>query len=194
MHFHDNDGRCACERDVTQWYLAHAGMIRAYVLAHTHNPTLAEDCTSLTFLKALAQRNSFRCRGSGVRPWLVRIARNIVYDHHRSAAPNREIMTDVVPDAPASVPTPEQRLVERECLSALESYLERLPSEQALCIRLRFLEELSVAETARAMGRAEGAVRSLQYRAIRALRAMLTAPERTAGSAVCAPEFLRMPA
>jgi RNA polymerase sigma-70 factor (ECF subfamily) len=163
---------CSCERDFADWYMAHGTKIRDYILSQTHDLPLAEDCTSQTFLRAFTQRHSFQCRGRGVSPWLFTIARNIVHDVHKSAWYRRETTTEFLADEPDVSASPEQQVQLQEMLRQLRTCLVALPADQARCITLRFLDELSVPETARAMQRPEGAVRALQHRAIRRLRTM----------------------
>lgn len=166
---------CSCQQDFAHWYVTHGNKIRDYILSQTHDPALAEDCTSQTFLRAFTQRSSFRCRGRGVSPWLFTIARNIVHDVHKSAWYRREAATTSLVDEPDAGASPEQQVQLQELLTQLRACIVALPEDQARCVELRFLDELSVPETAKAMRRPEGAVRALQYRAIGRLRTMLVA-------------------
>ncbi|MGH3433876.1 MAG: RNA polymerase sigma factor [Thermocrispum sp.] len=165
--------RCPCESDLAGWYDNHARSLRAFILARTHDPDVADDCTSKTYLRAVARRTSFRCTGESVRPWLFTIARNVVHDHLHSAAVRREVSTESFADVTDASTSPEQQLLRHEVMAQLLACVERLPHDQARCIRLRFFADLSVAETARQLGRPDGAVRALQYRAVRGLRTML---------------------
>ena len=175
MSSHDKcDQYCSCDCDFEEWYVRHIKTIHSYVLSKTLDPTLAEDCTSQTFLNAFARRERFRCHGHGIRPWLFAIARNIVRDLHRSGWFRCETPIEDVPDGINAVCSSEEQLLRSEMNDALTRYIDTLPNEQAQCVRLRFIQELSVAETARTMQRGEGAVRAPQYRAIRKLRTMLT--------------------
>lgn len=51
--------------------------------------------------------------------------------------------------------------------------VRRLGPRQQECVTLRFLQGLSLAETARVMGTSEGAIKTLQYRAFRTLTRLL---------------------
>lgn len=168
---------CSCKSDFTEWYRDFEPAIRRYVFARTHDLEYAADCTNQTFLHAFAQRSSFRCSGHGVRPWLFAIARNIVRDYHRSRRKRQEAVIDRVPDSDSTViePSPEEQFLHQELILAINELIDNLPNNQANCIRLRYLNEKSVAETARMMNRAEGAIRALQYRALRSLREMVVA-------------------
>lgn len=161
--------------DIACWYREHAPAIRAYVASRTGNRVLADDCTSQVFLRACAGRGSFHDRGAGVRPWLFTIARNVVYDQRMSNHRRHELTVDLPDCGVDPGPSPEKAVLDRELSRALARSIDQLPSDQARCIRLRYLHEKSVSETARAMDRAETAVRALQYRAIRGLRTIIAA-------------------
>ena len=191
MHSKASSTPCSCELDFGKWYVDHQAMIRHYILSRTHDPVLAEDCTNTTFLRALTNRNSFSCHGQGVRPWLFTIARNIVRDHHKSGWRQRETTTETFPDVTDLSPSPEEQVLYREMVARLIRCINQLPNDQADCIRMRFLREFTVAETAKTMRRAETAVRALQVRAIRGLREImfrtpreLREPNRTSADAL----------
>lgn len=159
--------------DVADWYRRYGTAIHGYIMARTRDTDVADDCTSLTFLRAFARRESFTDRGGGVRPWLFTIARNVVHDHLK--ARGREVPLADVDGGVDRAPSPEEKALLRELREVLDRRIGQLPPDQARCVRLRFLDELSVAETAREMDRAEIAVRALQYRAVRELRAAVAA-------------------
>lgn len=165
---------CSCQTNVADWYLRYAPHIRQFTLSHTGEPTVADDCTNETFLRALSHRHSFQCKDSGVRPWLFTIARNIVRDLHKSARCRYEVPTEVFPERRESEAGPEQIILRHEATSDLDALLEQLPRDQATCLRLRFFEQLTVRETADVMNRDERAIRSLQHRAIRKLAPLVT--------------------
>lgn len=171
---------CSCQMNVADWYHRYAQHIRQFTLSYTGEPSLADDCTSETFLRALTHRHSFQCRDAGVQPWLFTIARNIVRDHHKSARCRYEIPTDTMPDNNDPATNPEQAVLRHEAVADLHGLLEQLTADQATCLRLRFFEQYSVQETAQAMGRDERAVRSLQHRAIRSLAPLVLAQRVTA--------------
>jgi len=138
---------------------------------------LAEDLTSDTFLRALKRINSFTWQGRDLGAWLVTIARNLVADHFKSGRYRLEVTTGDVLDAdhPDRGPegSPEVAVVDHITNVALLGAVRQLNPEQQECIVLRFLHGFSVAETAQAMGKNEGAIKALQYRAVRALHRLL---------------------
>lgn len=169
---------CTCEHGAREWYLRYAPMIRQFIHSRTGDPAAAEDCTSETFLRALAQRHRFQCRGDGVRPWLFTIARNLVHDYRKPAWRRLETPTEFFTDDPDRAPSPEQAAVQRDTFEELAQCVDRLTADQAQCVRLRFFDDLSVKQTAHVMRRREIAIRTLQHRAVRKLAAMLAESTR----------------
>jgi RNA polymerase sigma-70 factor, ECF subfamily len=138
---------------------------------------LAEDLTADTFLRALKRIESFTWQGRDLGAWLVTIARNLVADHFKSGRYRLEVTTGDVLDAdtPDRGPeaSPEVAVVDHITNVALLAAVKQLNPEQQECIVLRFLQGFSVAETAQAMAKNEGAIKALQYRAVRALHRLL---------------------
>jgi RNA polymerase sigma-70 factor, ECF subfamily len=152
-----------------------------YVYYRVGSRQLAEDLTSETFLRALRRIGTFTWQGRDFAAWLVTIARNLVADHFKSSRFRLEISTaDIVATDSGSETTegPEHTVMQAWTNAALLEALKRLNPQQQECLVLRFLQGLSVAETARIMGKNEGAIKTLQYRAVRTLAALL--PEETA--------------
>jgi RNA polymerase sigma-70 factor, ECF subfamily len=141
------------------------------------NRQLAEDLTSDTFLRALKRIGSVTWQGRDLGAWLVTIARNLVADHFKSGRYRLEVTTGDVLDADREdrgpEGSPESAVVDHITNVALLTAVKQLNPEQQECIVLRFLQGFSVAETAQTMGKNEGAIKALQYRAVRALARLL---------------------
>jgi RNA polymerase sigma-70 factor (TIGR02952 family) len=141
------------------------------------NRELAEDLTSETFLRALKRIGSFTWQGRDLGAWLITIARNLVADHFKSGRYRLEVTTgDALAgegEDPAAEGNPEAAVVDHITNVALLNAVKQLNPEQRQCVTLRFLQGFSVAETAQAMDRNEGAIKALQYRAVRALARLL---------------------
>ena len=148
-----------------------------FIYFRVGNRQLAEDLTSDTFLRALKRIGSFTWQGRDLGAWLVTIARNLVADHFKSGRYRLEVTAGDVLDADREdrgpEGSPESAVVDHITNVALLSAVKRLNPEQQECIVLRFLQGFSVAETAQAMGKNEGAIKALQYRAVRALARLL---------------------
>lgn len=150
-------------------YREHAPALFRYLVARLKDAATAEDLTSETFVRALRGAMTLRESTEDIRPWLVRIARNVLTDHWRSARTRFEIVTVVGEDERHVVPDPATTLIEENERRRVLAYLDKLTDEQRQCLRLRFLHERPVAEVAHVMGRRPAALRALQYRAIRKL-------------------------
>jgi RNA polymerase sigma-70 factor (ECF subfamily) len=154
-------------------YDKYVDMVFRYVLFRVGDRELAEDVTSETFLRALRRIGSVTYQGRDVGAWFVTIARNLVLDHVKSSRFRLEVATAEVDDSQRVEFGPEQQVLARVTTDALLACIEQLGDDQRECIALRFLQGLSVAETAEVMRRNEGAVKALQHRAVRRLAQLL---------------------
>jgi RNA polymerase sigma-70 factor, ECF subfamily len=145
----------------------HAPVYR-FVAARVGRPSDAEDLAQLVFVKALEALPRYESRGVPFGGWLFRLARNVVIDHMRT---RREHATlDVIVEQSTGDAGPDELAVIRQEMDSVAVALRRLTPEQRVAIELRFFAGLSAKESAEAMGRQEGTVRGLQFRAIAALR------------------------
>ena len=158
-------------------YDRYVDLVYRYVYYRVNSATLAEDLVSETFLRALRRISSFTWQGKDFAAWLVTIARNLIADHYKSSRYRLEVSTaDLLgstgdrPDAGAG---PESEVLASLTNATLLEAVKKLGAEQQECVVLRFLQGMSVAETALAMGKNEGAIKALQYRAVRALARVL---------------------
>lgn len=137
---------------------------------------LAQDLTGDTFTRALGRIGTVAWQGRDIKAWLITIARNLVADHFKSAHWQRTItVAEVRDEDPDLGPegNPEKAAVDHLSNITLLRAVTQLSAEQRECIILRFLKGLSVAETAWAMGKNEGAIKALQHRAITSLRRLV---------------------
>jgi RNA polymerase sigma-70 factor (ECF subfamily) len=145
--------------------------IYRFIASRVHRPTDAEDLTQHVFVKALEALPRYESRGVPFGGWLFRLARNAVIDHVRTRhehAGLESIVDRVHGDA-----GPEEIAAVRQELDAVGTALAGLTDEQREAIELRFFAGLSAREAADAMGKQEGTVRGLQFRAIASLRRQL---------------------
>jgi RNA polymerase sigma-70 factor (ECF subfamily) len=145
--------------------------IYRYIASRIQRPTDAEDLTQLVFVKALEALPRYETRGVPFGGWLFRLARNAVIDFARTRHDHSEL--DTVVGRPGSDAGPDQIAVTREDIDAVGAALASLTEEQREAIALRFFAGLSAREAAEAMGKQEGTIRGLQFRAIAALRRQL---------------------
>jgi RNA polymerase sigma-70 factor (ECF subfamily) len=146
-----------------------------FVLFRLGDRPAAEDLTQETFVRAFRRITSVSYQGRDIGAWFVTIARNLVLDHVKSSRYRLESSHAEVADvAPGSLrPGPEAEVIAGATHAELLKCVAKLGEDQQECIALRFLQGLSVAETAEIMGRNEGAVKALQHRAVRRLAQLL---------------------
>ncbi|MFF3495823.1 ECF subfamily RNA polymerase sigma factor, BldN family [Streptomyces sp. NPDC002795] len=154
-------------------YDQYSDTVYRYIYYRVGGKATAEDLTSETFLRALRRIGTFTWQGRDFGAWLVTIARNLVADHFKSSRFRLEVTTGEMLDANEVERSPEDSVLESLSNAALLDAVRRLNPQQQECVTLRFLQGLSVAETARAMGKNEGAIKTLQYRAVRTLARLL---------------------
>ncbi|MFD9941553.1 sigma-70 family RNA polymerase sigma factor [Nonomuraea sp. NPDC050547] len=151
-------------------YDRYVDLVYRYIYFRVGSHPLAEDLTSETFLRALRRVADFTWQGRDFGAWLVTIARNLVTDHFKSGRYRLEITTGEVLDVPLDgAYIPENAVVTAIINDRVLRAVRDLNPEQQECVVLRFLHGLSLAETALIMGKKSGAIKALQFRAIRAL-------------------------
>ena len=135
---------------------------------------LAEDITAETFVRALRSISSFTWQGKDFGAWLTTIARNLITDHYKSSRQRLELVVDAVPERSDAGPGPEAEVLAALSSADIMRAVQTLPPEQRDCVLMRFMEGLSIAETAQVLDRSEGAIKQLQLRAVRNLAKSLT--------------------
>ena len=141
-----------------------------YRLGSTH---LAEDLTADTFFRALRSMSSFRWQGKDFGAWLMTIARNLTMDHYKAGRTRLESTTEDIGDLDSATEGPEDAVLASLTNEALLTALGELPTEQRDCLVMRFLQGMSIAETADVLERSPGAVKQLQLRGVRNLAKLL---------------------
>jgi RNA polymerase sigma-70 factor (ECF subfamily) len=156
-----------------QLYDRYVDVVHRYAYARLGDRALAEDVTSETFLRALRRIGTVSYRGRDVGAWFVTIARNLVLDHVKSGRNRYEVVGADPMAADRATEGPEPAVLARLSAEELLRCVRQLPPDQQECVVLRFLQGLSVAETAAVMRRNTGAVKALQHRALRRLATLL---------------------
>lgn len=152
-----------------QLYDLYVDLVYRFIYFRVHDRQLAEDFTSETFLRALRRITTISYQGRDIGAWFMTIARNIVLDHAKSARVKLEYSTADIAEDSRSTPSPETAVLAQLSNQRLMLAVQQLGDEQRECVILRFIQGLSVAETAEIMGKKEGAIKALQHRAIRKL-------------------------
>jgi RNA polymerase sigma-70 factor (ECF subfamily) len=140
-----------------------------YISYRVGGKATAEDLTSETFLHALRRIDTFTWQSSDFGAWLITVARNLVAAHFKSRFQIGLTASEMVAADEVGQPNPEDSALEALANRALLGAVYKLNPQQQECVVLRFFQGLSVHETARIMGKNEGAVKTLQYRAVRTL-------------------------
>jgi RNA polymerase sigma-70 factor (ECF subfamily) len=146
-------------------YGMHFDRVYAYVARRVTTRSDAQDLTAEVFQQALANLGRFEWRGVPFAAWLYRIAANAVRDHHHRIVRDQNVPPDLDRGR-------EEHEGAERCASLYRAVRE-LPADQRRVIEMRFAEDRSIAEIARVLGRSEGAVKQLQFRALGSLRARL---------------------
>jgi RNA polymerase sigma-70 factor (ECF subfamily) len=137
----------------------------------------AEDIASEVMLKVLEALPSYRFRGIPFSAWVFRIARNCLIDHHRRRKRRAEVGLDAAAAAPDKH-NPQALAEVAFSRDELRRALLYLTEEQRQVIILKFIHGLDNKSVAKILGRSEGAIKSLQHRALQALRRHLVRGER----------------
>jgi RNA polymerase sigma-70 factor (ECF subfamily) len=157
----------AAQRDPSRFgelYEENFYRVYAYVARRVGDRHQAEDLTADVFREALAGIGKFEWRGVPFAAWLLGIASRTIADHFKRSGREAANPADEA-EAPGAGD------IERRAM--LFQLVERLPEAQFRVIHLRFVEQKSIREIARELGRTEGAVKQLQFRAIETRRAQM---------------------
>jgi RNA polymerase sigma-70 factor, ECF subfamily len=137
--------------------------VYAFVARRVRDRHEAEDVTAEVFHHALANLSKFEWRGVPFCVWLFRIAANAMADRwEKISKQERNPLRDSLDQA--HWPDIERR-------TALFQMVEQLPADQRTVVIKRFVEEKGIRDIAQELGRSEGAIKQLQYRALETLRA-----------------------
>jgi len=153
-------------------YDSHFDRIYAYIYRKTGDRQIAEDLTSETFMKALAHIQGYRYTGQPFAAWLYRIAANAVTDHFRS----RRVTTSLdeglqLPDRGTS---PEEAALRLDDQQAVARAIQSLSPDQQDVILLRYSSDMKLRDIGQVIGKTEGAVKALMFRALNSLKGKLT--------------------
>jgi RNA polymerase sigma-70 factor (ECF subfamily) len=145
-------------------YESNFNRVYAFVVRRVSNREEAEDVTAEVFHQALLNLGRFQWRGVPFAAWLLRIAANALADRWQRAAKHGEVQS---PEALEQEPGADAHVERRTMLFQL---VDRLPADQRLVVLRRFVSQKSLREIAQELGRSEGAVKQLQFRALATLR------------------------
>jgi RNA polymerase sigma-70 factor (ECF subfamily) len=153
-------------------YLIHFDRIYSYLHVTVGNRYDAEDLTTQTFLKMLESIGKFRWGTAPFSAWLFRIAHNLAMDHFRASRrwQLEEEVPEPEPDESTSAEAGAFDSIDRKSMLEL---IDDLSYEQQQVLTLKFVFGFSNGEAATILGKTEGAVKSLQHRALVTLQKKL---------------------
>jgi RNA polymerase sigma-70 factor, ECF subfamily len=166
-----DDARSGNPRAFGRLFDHYHGPVYRYIVSRVHRPSDAEDLTQLVFMKVLEALPRYESRGIPFGGWLFRLARNAVIDHVRTQREHADL--DKAASQPGADAGPDEIVAVRQAFDEVAAALAALTDEQREAIALRFFAGLSAREAAEVMGKQEGTVRGLQFRAIAAMRRTL---------------------
>ncbi len=149
----------------------------------------AEDIASETFIRAITHLPSYRFQGESLFPWLSRICLNLVADRGRARAQATLVSLDapagnslraLLDALPGDLPDPHVVAERHEVQALVRAAVANLPPDQMNAVVLRYVGDLPLKEIAGALGKTEGAIKSLLHRATVGLRKALLAGAREA--------------
>jgi RNA polymerase sigma-70 factor (ECF subfamily) len=161
------------ERDaLEELYLIHFDRIYSYLHMSVGNRHDAEDLTTQVFVKMLESIGKFRWRSAPFSAWLFRIAHNLAMDHFR--ANKRWQPEEEVPEPdPGEGSAAEEEALQSIGRQSMLELIEKLSHEQQQVLTLKFVFNFSNAEAATILEKTEGAIKSLQHRALASLQRQL---------------------
>jgi RNA polymerase sigma-70 factor, ECF subfamily len=166
------------DRDaLEELYLIHFDRIYSYLHVSVGNRHDAEDLTTQTFLKMLESIGKFRWQSAPFSAWLFRIAHNLAMDHFRATRrwqPEEEV-PEPEPDESTSAEAGALQSIGRKSMLEL---IDELSPEQQQVLTLKFLFNFGNAEAATILGKSEGAIKSLQHRALASLQKQIQRREK----------------
>ena len=167
------------DRDaLEELYLLHFDRIYSYLHMTVGNRHDAEDLTTQTFLKMLESIKRYRWQSAPFSAWLFRIAHNLAMDHFR--ATKRWQPEEEVPEPdPDEATSAEEGALESIGRKSMLELIDELSGEQQQVLTLKFVFNFSNGEAATILGKTEGAIKSLQHRALVSLQKQLEKREQS---------------
>ena len=154
-------------------YRRHQPAILRYVQARIYNWQQAQDLTGEVFLSMVAHLPQYRITGAPFTAWLFRIAHNTVVTHYQKESRASLLSISHADNSSNPENNPELHVTQEMEMDWVKHGLQQLDESQRDVIILRFLSGLSLQETAHALDKSVGAIKTLQYRGILALRIAL---------------------
>jgi len=141
-----------------------------YISYQVGDIDLAEDLTSAVFEKVLTGLDSYRSNKAAFSTWLMTVARNTVVDHYRVRSRKITVSIEETFEPASEEISPEEKVIKKEELKSLDTYLRELSQQEREIISLKFGAELNNRQIAKMLDVSESNVGTVFYRAMRRLR------------------------
>ncbi len=174
-------------------YERYALRVFRYLYAHMNDRMDAEDLTEETFLRAWRSLRDYNQRGSPFFAFLIRIARNALIDHYRNKPQFEGDLLGMENYLRDPLPGPGEQALVNSMHGELRTHLSQLREEYREVLVARFLLGLSPEETAKVMGKSQGAIRVLQHRALASLKTQIEAERSSSRLVVEIEEGMSLP-
>ncbi len=166
------------------------GRVYRLALVRCRSAQDAEDVAAETFVRAIGHLSGYRFQGESLFPWLSRIATNLIADIGRrqhgasfvslDAGDANEGVRALIEGLRSDGPDPHALAERQEVRALVRAAIAALPPDQSDAVLLRFVGDMPLKEIADALGKTEGAIKSLLHRALIGLRRSLTTGEVSA--------------
>ena len=169
----------AVKRDRTAFaslYDLYLDRVYRYVYYWLPSRADAEDITQEVFIRAWHAIDKYKVTGAPFMAWLTTIARNLVNSHHRSS--KRLVPLPETDTVISNNPGPQAEAEMNFTRNYVRDAILKLKGEKQKVIQMRFINEMGYEEVAQALNKTEGAIRVLQYRALKDLRGILEKDKR----------------
>ena len=170
--------RAGDQQALADLYDSYMPRVYRYAVARLGNAADAEDLTEEVFLKMLGAISDFRWKDVPFSSWLFRIAHNHIATHFRRSAQRGGVASEISEDMIDHRHDIAGAVEARITLEEVQRATAQLPDAQRDVIALRFAVGLSIADTAKALGKREGNIKALQHKAVARLQKMLIPPPR----------------
>lgn len=143
--------------------------IYRFVFLKVSSQEIAEDLTSEVFTRGWESFRDKKCDIKNMQAFLYQIARNLVVDHYRQKGQAQFVSTDALPLLEEGMGL-EERIAQKLEFNDVRAALANINEDYREIIIWYYLDELSVPEIAKVLGKSEEAVRVQIHRALRVLR------------------------
>ncbi|WP_062356227.1 RNA polymerase sigma factor SigX [Bacillus kwashiorkori] len=151
------------------------------------NREQAEDLSQEVYIRVIKSYNRFEGKSS-VKTWILSIARNVAIDHFRKEKNWKDRVFShfnwVDFEIKDQRPIPEEIALKNEKVQLLYHCLDLCTVDQKLVLITRFIQDLSITETAEVLGWSESKVKTTQHRALKNLKKVMEDKLKEGGTAI----------